>query len=150
MSVDTIIIGSDHGGYELKEYLKSELVKKGLEVEDAGTNSSESVDYPIYAGKVAKAIVSGKNKRGILICGTGIGISMAANRFKGVRAALCCTTEMASLTRLHNDSNVLVLGGRTTDNETASAILDTWLTTAYEGGRHDKRVAMIDEVTELD
>lgn len=149
MSVDTIIIGCDHGGYELKEYLKIELVKNGIEVEDAGTNSSDSVDYPIFASRVAGAVASGKNKRGILICGTGIGMSMAANRFKGVRAALCCTVEMARLTREHNNSNLLALGGRTTDRKVAIAILNTWLTAEYEGGRHDKRIAMIDEVAEL-
>jgi len=143
---EKIIIGSDHGGYELKEFIKSELDKKDIPFEDIGTNSSESVDYPNYGAKVAQAVANGEYKRGILICGTGIGISITANRFKGVRAALCCSVEMARLSREHNNANILALGGRTTVPEDAAAILETWLTTPFEGGRHERRVGLMDEL----
>ncbi len=143
---EKIIIGSDHGGYEFKEFIKSELGKKGIPFEDIGTHGPDSVDYPNFGAAVAKAVAGGEYERGILICGTGIGISIAANRFKGVRAALCCSEEMARLSREHNNANVLVLGGRTTPEETAAAILDTWLTTSFEGGRHERRVGLIDEL----
>ncbi len=143
---EKIIIGSDHGGYELKEFIKSELDKKGIPFEDIGTDSPDSVDYPNYGAKVARAIVNGEYQRGILICGTGIGISITANRFKGVRAALCCTVEMARLSREHNNANILALGERTTSPEDAAAILETWLTTSFEGGRHERRVGLMDEL----
>lgn len=139
-----IIIGSDHGGFELKEFLKAELSKKGITVEDVGTYSPDSVDYPHYGSKVAQAVASGAYERGIVICGTGIGISIAANRFKGVRAAVCCNVEMARLSREHNNANILALGGRTTDKPTAAAILETWLSTPFAGGRHEKRVNQLD------
>jgi ribose 5-phosphate isomerase B len=143
---EKIIIGSDHGGYELKEFIKEELDKKGIPFEDIGTNSTDSVDYPNYGARAARKIANGDYKRGILICGTGIGISITANRFKGVRAALCCSVEMARMSREHNNANILALGGRTTNQKDAAAILETWLSTPFEGGRHERRVGLIDEL----
>ncbi len=144
---EKIIIGCDHGGYNLKEFIKSELDKKGIPYTDIGTKRSESVDYPNYGAKVACVIAHGEYQRGILICGTGIGISITANRFKGIRAALCCSVEMARLAREHNNANILVLGGRTTNEGDAAAILDTWLKTPFEGGRHERRINLIDDLT---
>lgn len=143
-----IIIGCDHKGYEVKEFLKAELQNRGIPVEDVGTHSTDSVDYPDYGAKVAQAVASGEYQRGILLCGTGIGISITANRFKGVRAALCCSVEMARFSREHNNANILVVGGQTTDKETAAAMLDTWLKTPYEGGRHERRNTMIDALAD--
>ena len=145
-SVQKIVIGSDHGGFDMKEFIKAELEKKGVDIKDVGTHNSDSVDYPVYAAQVAKAVSKGEFEKGILICGTGLGVSMTANRFKGVRAALCTSVEMARLSREHNDANVLVLGGRITPQETASAILGTWLSTGFEGDRHIRRINLIDEI----
>ena len=131
----------------MKEHLKSALIKRGFDVTDVGTHTTEPVDYPLFAAKVAHGVQSGTFSRGIAVCGTGIGASITANRFKGVRAALCLTTEMAKLSRQHNNANVLVIGGRITTPETVNQILDAWLTTNFEGGRHERRVTMIDEVT---
>jgi ribose 5-phosphate isomerase B len=111
-----------------------------------GAFAGESVDYPDYAAKVAKSISSGEFKRGILLCGTGIGMSIAANKFSGVRATMAYDNFTAKMSRLHNDSNILVMGGRTTGDETAYDILETWLNTEYEGGRHDKRIKKISEL----
>ncbi len=141
-----IIIGSDHGGFELKEQLREFLVKKGLEVIDAGCYSEESVDYPEIGADVAKKVASGEVEAGIIICGTGIGISISANRIKGARASLCHNREYAELTRLHNDSNILALGGRFLSQTEAEEIVQTWLSTEYEGGRHQRRVELIDEL----
>lgn len=141
-----IIIGSDHGGFELKSALIEHLSKRGLTVEDAGTYNTDSVDYPSFGAKVGKAVSEGSHEAGIVICGTGIGISIAANRFKGVRASLCHSTEYAELTRLHNNSNILALGGRFLTLEEAVEITNTWLDTEYEGGRHEKRVQQLDSV----
>lgn len=150
MSEDKIIaVGCDHGGYELKEYLVEELKNMDYRILDMGTNGPESVDYPEFAAKVAKAILNGDASKGVLVCGTGIGISMAANRFRGIRAALCTSVEMAELTRLHNNSNIIAMGGRTTSNELALEMLKTFLNTEYEGGRHDRRVNDIDNVENL-
>jgi len=146
MAFKSIIVASDHGGFQLKQQIIEYLAKKGLAILDGGCNSEESVDYPIYGEEAARAVVSGKVGGGIIICGTGIGISIAANRVKGARASLCHNTEYAKLTRLHNDSNILALGGRFTDFETAKQIIDIWLSTEYEGGRHQKRVKMLDEI----
>lgn len=144
---DKLVVGSDHAGFEMKEYVKKYLQKKGIQFDDAGAESLDpSDDYPTYAFKLAKSISSGKYRRGILFCGTGIGASIAANRVKGVRAALCTSPELAKMARLHNDSNVLVLGGRTTPKDTAEKIIDTWLATEFEGGRHLKRVKMLDKL----
>jgi len=145
--VDEIIISSDHAGYALKEFIISELQRRGIPIVDAGTKSTESTDYPMYAARVASAVAKGTYQRGITICGTGIGASITANRFKKVRAALCITDEMARLARQHNDANVLVLGGRITSQEDAVKILDMWLTTAFEGDRHKVRIRQIDEVS---
>lgn len=138
-----IVIASDHAGYELKEGLKQYLTTNNYTVVDLGTHGLESVDYPNYAHQAADYVIN-KNIRGILICGSGIGMSMAANKHPGVRAALCLTEEMAKLSREHNDSNMLVLGARLTDTNSAKNILDIWLKTKFEGGRHQRRVDAID------
>lgn len=140
-----IAVASDHGGYKLKEYLKKYLEKKGEEVIDLGTDSEESVDYPVYGKACGEAVVSGKADRGIVCCGTGIGISIAANKVKGVRCALCTDVHMAEMSRKHNNANVLALGGRTTSDEDARKITEAWLDTGFEGGRHQRRVNMLDE-----
>ena len=148
MNAEKIIIGADHAGYQLKEALKPFLAEMGLAVTDAGTDSERAVDYPDFAAKVAEAVSVGVFPRGILICGTGVGMSMVANRFPGVRAALCRDEEEARISRMHNDANILVLAGRKTDAETAMKIARTWLTTPFEGGRHQRRLDKIGE-TEL-
>ena len=140
-----IAVASDHGGYKLKEYLKKYLEEKGEEVIDLGTDSEESVDYPVYGKACGEAVVSGKADRGIVCCGTGIGISIAANKVKGVRCALCTDVHMAEMSRKHNNANVLALGGRTTSDEDARKITEAWLETGFEGGRHQRRVNMLDE-----
>jgi ribose 5-phosphate isomerase B len=140
MPAETIAIAADHAGFELKAVLVDELRKAGVKVVDLGTNSTESVDYPDFADAVAKALKAGKAARGVLVCGTGIGISIAANRHKGVRAALCRDATDARLAREHNDANVLVLGGRTTGVEVARDCLKSFLSTPFSGGRHARRV----------
>jgi len=140
MSDEIIAIAADHAGFDLKSALVEELRKSGLKVIDLGTNSADSVDYPDFADAVAKAIKSGQAPRGVLVCGTGIGISIAANRHKGVRAALCRDSTDARLAREHNDANVLVLGGRTTGIEAARDCLKLFLSTPFSGGRHVRRV----------
>lgn len=146
MTAEKIIIAGDHGGYSLKQALKTHLKGAGLDVTDAGTDSDRAVDYPDFGEKVAAAVSAGLFPRGILICGSGVGMSIVANRFPGVRAALCLDEETARLSRMHNDANVLVLAGRKTDPETAVKILRTWLTTPFEGGRHQRRLEKIREV----
>lgn len=144
MSAESIAVASDHAGYELKETLKKELTNMGFEVLDLGTDDgTESVDYPDFGFAAAEAITSGPVSRAVIVCGTGIGISIAANRHPGVRAALCHDIESARLCREHNDANVLALGGRTTDPELAMLCMKTFLETSYEGGRHDRRVAKL-------
>ena len=139
-----IAIGCDHGGYELKLEIIKYLEKQGLEYKDFGCNG-ESVDYPIYARKVGQAVLDGECEKGILICGTGIGISIAANKMKGIRCALCSDCFSAEATRLHNDTNVLALGGRVLGTELAIKIVDTWLNTPFSGDeRHARRIAMIE------
>mgnify|MGYP001073572197 CR=1 FL=1 len=140
MPAETIAIAADHAGFELKTQLVEELTRAGYAVLDLGTNSTDSVDYPDFANALAAAIGSGKAQRGVLICGTGIGISIAANRHKGIRAALCRDTTDARLAREHNDANVLALGARTTGVETAKDVLKTFLATPFSGGRHARRV----------
>ena len=140
-----IIIGNDHGGYRLKLALIKNLAAQGIEVEDIGTNSEEIVRYPHFAAEVAQAVGAGKADRGILICSTGIGMSIAANRFRGVRASLCTSTYMGKMTRAHNDSNILCLGGKITGEFEALDILQAWLDTPYEGGRHDISLGLIKE-----
>ncbi|MDI6615417.1 MAG: ribose 5-phosphate isomerase B [Syntrophaceae bacterium] len=134
-----IVIGSDHAGFLLKEALKKAI--RGMT--DIGTGSADSVDYPDFGARVARAVASGEYDRGILICGSGIGMSIVANKFPGIRAALCTDTEAARLSRMHNDANVLVLAGRRTDPETAVAITRVWLDTPFEGGRHERRLEKI-------
>ena len=142
---EKIVIGSDHAGFEMKEYIKEVLTQKGVLFEDAGAVSLDpSDDYPEFAFRVAKAVSEKRYNKGILLCGTGIGASIAANRVKGVRAALCTSPDMARMSRAHNDSNVLVLGGRTTPRETVSQIIDAWLG-SFEGGRHQNRIDQIDQ-----
>jgi ribose 5-phosphate isomerase B len=141
-----IAIASDHGGFALKETIKEYLRERGDKIVDLGTTSEESVDYPIYGKACGEAVASGKAERGIVICGTGIGISIAANKVKGVRCGLCTSVEMAELTRQHNNANVLALGGRTTDPQLALDIVKTFLDAAFEGGRHKRRTDMLDEM----
>ncbi len=137
--MEKIAIACDHGGYELKEAIKRHFLGK-VNFIDLGTNSTDSVDYPDFAQKLVRSIIDGDANRGILICGTGIGISIAANRYKEIRAANCTDVTMARLTRLHNDANVLALGARIIGVEVAYDIVDVFLNTQYEGGRHDKRI----------
>ena len=138
-----IVLASDHGGFELKESIKAHLTERGIRYIDLGTNSSTSVDYPDYAHKLCRSLQSGEADLGILCCGTGIGISMAANKVKGIRAALCTDAYMAKYTRLHNDANVLCLGGRVIGPGVAEEIVDIFLNTEFEGGRHQRRVDLI-------
>ncbi|MBP3901678.1 MAG: ribose 5-phosphate isomerase B [Blautia sp.] len=141
-----IALGCDHGGFELKQEIKQYLDENKLEYVDFGTDSTESVDYPVYARKVVHAILSGECEKGILICGTGIGISIAANRYKGIRAALCTDCFMAEATRQHNDANILALGGRVVGPGLAVKIVDTFLNTPFsEGERHKNRIRLIEE-----
>jgi ribose 5-phosphate isomerase B len=137
---ETIIIGCDHAAYELKGKIVDFLEKKGIKVKDIGTFSNDSVNYPDYADQVAKSVEKKECDRGILLCGTGLGMSMAANRHKGIRAALCNDIFSAKMSRLHNNSNVLVMGGRVVGDILAMEIVDTWLETEFEGGRHQKRL----------
>ena len=138
-----IAIGSDHGGYLLKEDIKKHLEEKGYEFKDFGTDSTASCDYPVYAEKVCRAIQSGECEKGILVCGTGIGMSMCANKCKGIRAAVCGDHFSAEFTRKHNNANVLCLGARVIGAGVAMQLVDIFLTTEYEGGRHEKRVEMM-------
>ncbi len=138
-----IVIACDHGGYSLKEKLKVHLEEKGHEVEDYGTDSEKAVDYPDYAKLVGLAIAEGKAEQGILICGTGIGMSIAANKIDGVRAALCDNCYSAQKAREHNDANVMCLGARVLGYGLAEQIVDTYLTTAFLGGHHSGRVTKI-------
>ena len=140
-----IAIACDHGGYELKLEIMKKLTEMGVEYVDFGTNSTESVDYPIYAEKVCDAITSGETELGILVCGTGIGMSMAANKHRGIRAACCADTFSARMTRMHNDANVLCLGGRVLGAGLACDMVELFVTSEYLGGRHDKRIAMFDD-----
>ena len=141
-----IAIGCDHGGYELKVEIIKHLEDRGIEYKDFGCDSTASVDYPLYAKKVSEAIVSGECDKGILICGTGIGISIAANKVKGIRAALCTDCFMAEATRLHNDANVLALGGRVVGAGLALKIVDTFLDTEFSNDeRHIRRINLIED-----
>lgn len=140
MASETIAIACDHAGFDLKETLKNELANRGFDVLDLGTNGHESVDYPDFGIAMGAAIASGKAKRGVLVCGSGIGISIAANRNPAVRAALCTDSLMARLSRQHNDANVLSLGARLIGIETALDCLNAFLNTDFEGGRHQRRV----------
>ena len=138
-----IAVASDHGGFELKNRVREHLKERGIKVVDLGTDSEESVDYPVYGKACAEAVASGKADLGVVCCGTGIGISIAANKVKGIRCGLCTSVEMAELTKKHNNANMIALGGRTTDPDLALQIVDRWLDTDFEGGRHQRRVDMI-------
>ena len=142
---NSIIMGSDHAAFELKEKIKTYLFNKGYIVEDAGTTSEESVNYVDYGKKVAKAVSEGRFLKGILLCGTGLGMSMTANRFANVRAARCSDIFSVKMSRLHNDSNILVLGGRLIGDILAYELVQTWLDTEFEGGRHLERIQSIEE-----
>ncbi len=140
MDKSPIVIGSDHAAYNLKEKIRMYLLENGYEVEDTGPKNENSVDYPDYGIKVASLVSAGKFNRGILLCGTGIGMSMVANRFSNVRAALCNDLFSAIMSRRHNDSNILVMGGRVIGDVLAIEILKAWLETSFEAGRHKLRI----------
>ena len=145
-----IAVGSDHGGFALKEAVKKHLEAKGIEVEDFGCYSTESVDYAVYGAKVAHCVADGKADYGVLVCSTGIGISMAANKVKGIRAALCSDTHAAEMTRRHNNANILAMGGRVVGPGLAIKIVDTFLNTPFsEDERHIRRIKMIEEDTDI-
>jgi len=142
----SIIIGSDHAGFALKEHIKHFLNNTYSEVIDIGTGSDESVDYPDFAVQVAEKVASGKFERGILVCGSGVGMAIVANKVPGVRAVLCLDTDTAKMSRMHNNTNVLALAGRRTDVETAQMIVTTWLETEFDGGRHKRRLDKIKNI----
>lgn len=144
--IKALIIGCDHAAYQLKERIKAFVAEQGIEVEDAGAHSELSVDYPDFGTRVAGAVASGRPAHGILICGTGLGMSMVANRFAGVRAALCNDLFAARMSRQHNDANILVLGGRVIGDVLALEIVKTWLETPFEGGRHQTRIDKFDRL----
>ncbi len=142
-----IALACDHGAYDLKEAVKTHLAEKGLEVKDFGTYSTDSCDYPDFAAAAAKAVAAGECEKGVVLCTTGIGVSIVANKVKGIRCALCTDTFSAEMTRRHNDTNVLAMGAGVTGKNLALAILDKWLETEFEGGRHQRRV---DKITALE
>ncbi len=140
-----IALACDHGGLEIKNAIIEDLKKKGVEYIDLGTNTTDSVDYPVYAKKLCAEIVEGRCEKGILCCGTGIGMSIAANKVRGIRAAVLSDEFSAEMTRRHNNSNVLCLGGRVIDCDKAIKLADIFLNTEFEGGRHEKRVSMLED-----
>ena len=142
--MNKIAIGCDHAAFEEKENIKTYLIKKGYEVLDVGTYSNQSVNYPEFGHKVAHMVTESAVDKGIVICGSGIGISIAANKIKGARAALCTTCKHAEMSRKHNDANILALGARMTDYDLLEKIVDVWLNTDFEGGRHLTRINMIE------
>ena len=141
-----IAIGCDHGGFEIKNAVIDYLKENGIEYKDYGCFSTESVDYPRYAYAVASAVAAGDAEKGIICCGTGIGVSMAANKVKGIRAAVCSDEFCAEMTRRHNDANVLCMGGRVIDSDKAVKLADIFLNTPFEGGRHMNRINIISEI----
>ena len=144
--MNKIIIGCDHGGLELKKEIIKHLNDRNIETVDVGTYTSESCNYPDYAKALCKRIQSGEFERGILVCGTGIGMSIAANKHKGIRAACCSDTFSARMTRMHNDANVLCLGGRVVGPGLACDMVDLFVDTDFQGGRHTQRVAMLSQI----
>ncbi len=140
----SLIIGSDHAAYDLKENIKAFLLQMGYQVEDVGTHNTESVHYPEYGRKVASQVADGQFKQGILMCGTGLGMSMVANKFPGIRAALCNNLFSAAMSRRHNNANILVMGGRVIGVDLAHEIVRVFLKTGFEGGRHQLRIDLID------
>lgn len=141
-----IAIGSDHAGFEMKEAVRAKLESDGYEVIDVGTYSTDSVDYPIYGHEVGKKVASGEAEKGIVVCGSGIGISIAANKVPGIRCALCTSVELAEMSRRHNDANVLAIGERILSQELAFEMVDKWFETEFEGGRHQRRIDMLEEI----
>ena len=141
-----IAIGSDHGGFELKKEVMAHLDARGLEYKDFGTYSDASCDYPVYGKAVAKAVASGEYERGIIICGTGIGISIAANKVPGIRCALCSEPMSAEMTRRHNNANMLAMGAGMIGKNMAERIVEVFLSTEFEGGRHERRVGLLDAI----
>ena len=141
-----IAIASDHGGYALKEHIKAYLAAKGITCQDFGTNSTESCDYPVFGKAAAEAVASGQCEKGIVICTTGIGISITANKVKGIRCALCADSLSAEMTRRHNDANMLAMGAGIVGPNLAERIVDVFLATEFEGGRHARRVGLITQM----
>lgn len=141
-----LVIGSDHGGLNLKAALKSYLTRRGIEISDAGTNNSDSVDYPEFGLRVAEMVAGGAAECGILVCGTGIGMSIAANKVPGIRAALVTDVFMARMAKEHNNANILVLGGRVLDEQKACDLVGSWLDATFEGGRHQGRLNMVADI----
>ncbi len=139
-----IFLGADHGGYELKDLIAAHLKLNGHTIIDLGTNSADSVDYPEFGHLVGRSVIDNSGSIGIVVCGSGIGISIAANKVKGIRAALCHSVEYAKLAKQHNNANVLALGGRFVTKELAMQIVDTFITTDFEGGRHQQRIDKIE------
>ena len=146
--MDKIAIGSDHAGFGLKEDVLGLLKSLNVDIVDCGTNTTESVDYPDFGARVSELVSSGAVKRGILICGTGLGMSMVANKYPNVRASLCNDLFSAKMSRMHNDANILVLGGRVIGKDLAAEIVKVWLTTPFEGERHLKRLQKITKIEE--
>ncbi|MBU2490150.1 MAG: ribose 5-phosphate isomerase B [Proteobacteria bacterium] len=149
MDRNTIIIGCDHAAFAMKEKIRNRLLELAIPVQDEGAFSEESVNYPEFGAKVAGAVSAGAYSRGILLCGTGLGMSIVANRFPKVRATLCNDLFSARMARMHNDSNILVMGGRVIGDVLAMEILDTWLNTPFEGGRHQTRLDLIEKAGDL-
>lgn len=147
--MEKIVIASDHAGFDLKECIVHYLRDKNVSVEDCGPHNSDSVDYPDYGIKIAKAVARKEAERGIIICGTGIGMSIVVNRFPGIRGTLCGDVYTAKLCREHNDSNILILGGRVVGQGLAQEIVQTWMATPFEGGRHQRRLDKIDQIDEM-
>ncbi len=139
-----IALGSDHGGYELKNSVSEFLKKDGYDFKDFGCFNTDSVDYPVIAKEIANAVAKGEFDRGIIICGSGLGVAITANKVKGIRAVTCQDTYCAKMSRAHNDANVLTMGGRVIDVPTAQNIVKIWLETNFEGGRHQSRINMIE------
>ena len=141
-----IVLANDHSAVDMKKEILTHLEEKGYQVIDIGTNSPESCDYPVFGERAGKTVASGEADLGILICGTGVGISLAANKVKGVRACVCSEPYSAKLSRMHNDTNILAFGARVVGTELAKMIVDEWLAAEFEGGRHKRRVDMIMEI----
>jgi ribose 5-phosphate isomerase B len=144
-----IVIGSDHAAYQLKEKIRQYIIERGIDINDVGTYSEDSVDYVEFGIKVATMVSTGKYERGILLCGTGLGMSMVANKFPHVRAALCNDLFSAIMSRRHNNSNILVMGGRVIGEELARQIVKAWLETPFDGGRHQLRIKKFDRIEEM-
>ncbi len=141
-----IAIGADHAGYEAKEVLKKYLESEGIEYKDFGTYSKDSCHYPVFAEKVARSVATRESEKGILVCGSGIGVSIAANKVKGIRAALCYEPELVEMSRKHNDANVICFGARFSDTQKMQEMIDIFLNTDFEGGRHSDRVKLISDI----